>query len=209
MLIRAKDEEAKRAAAAAARGRRMGQASTMLPPDSFSGDPMCRICLGDEDDGRLISPCLCKGTMRFVHVECLTQWRLQAVNKESFFACDSCKYQYDFRRPAWASLLRSALVVHCVALVLFVFLIALCGHIATVADALFFDGALSHQFGGSWDEKQMDQQLSELYEELYGGLFQSDTSILGLSIVQLTTGAALVVCTPSFPVFSNDILSSL
>lgn len=166
--------------------------------DSFSGDPMCRICLGDEDDGRLISPCLCKGTMRFVHVECLTQWRTTSQNKESFFACDSCQYRYSFRRPAWASLLRSALVVHCVAFVLFVFLIALCGHIATVADALLFDGALSHQLGGSWDDNQMDQlaELSELYEELYGGLFSSDTSILGLSIVQLTTGAALVVRTP-------------
>jgi hypothetical protein len=177
--------------------------------DSFSGDPMCRICLGDEDDGRLISPCLCKGTMRFVHVECLTQWRLQSVNKESFFACDSCQYRYSFRRPAWASLLRSALVVHFVAFILFVFLIALCGHIANVADALFFDGALSHQFGGSWDDKQMDQQLSELYEELYGGLFQSDMSVLGLNIVQLTTGAALVVRMLSFAELSNDFLASL
>ncbi|KAG0001340.1 hypothetical protein BGZ80_006753 [Entomortierella chlamydospora] len=34
----------------------------------------CRICLGgaDEEDtlGRLISPCLCKGSMKYVHVEC-------------------------------------------------------------------------------------------------------------------------------------------
>jgi hypothetical protein len=67
MLLRAKDEEAKCAAAAAARGRRMEQASTSYE-DSFSGDPMCRICLGDEDDGRLISPCLCKVCVMFLPV---------------------------------------------------------------------------------------------------------------------------------------------
>ena len=134
-----------------------------------------------------------------MHVECLTQWRTTSQNKESFFACDSCQYRYSFRRPAWASLLRSALVVHCVAAIVFVLLIALCGHTANVADALFFDGALSHQFSVNFDDEQMAEahKLSmELYGELYGGMFQSDSSILGLSIVQLTTGAALVVRHP-------------
>lgn len=163
--------------------------------DSFYGEPMCRICLGDEDDGHLISPCLCKGTMRFVHVDCLTQWRTTSQNKDSFFACDSCQYQYSFRRPAWASLLRSALVVHLVAVVLFVFLIALCGHCAAVADRLLLDDALSNAF--AIDDVQMAEvhQLSmELYGEVYGGLFKSnDLSILGLSTVQLMTGAAVVV----------------
>ncbi|KAF9172368.1 hypothetical protein BGX21_011562 [Mortierella sp. AD011] len=45
---------------------------------AMSDPPMderqCRICLGgaDEEDtlGRLISPCLCKGSMKYVHVEC-------------------------------------------------------------------------------------------------------------------------------------------
>ncbi|KAF9573275.1 hypothetical protein EC968_008814 [Mortierella alpina] len=38
----------------------------------------CRICLGgaDEEDtlGRLISPCLCKGSMKYVHVECFARY---------------------------------------------------------------------------------------------------------------------------------------
>ena len=198
MLLRSKDDEVKRAAAAVARGRRMEQVSKY--EDSFSGDPMCRICLGDEDDGRLISPCLCKGTMRFVHVECLTQWRTTSQNKDSFFACDSCQYQYSFQRTAWASLLRSALVLHCVAMVLFLLMIAMCGHIAIVADYLLFDGALSRQFGVDFEDEQiaeLHQVSMELYGDLYSGLFQSNASILGLNIVQLMTGAALVVRAPS------------
>ena len=37
----------------------------------------CRICFGDGTEGKLLSPCLCKGSMRFVHVECLQRWRLE------------------------------------------------------------------------------------------------------------------------------------
>jgi hypothetical protein len=45
------------------------QTSSPLPPD----ERLCRICFGgpEEDDatlGRLISPCKCKGSMKFVHI---------------------------------------------------------------------------------------------------------------------------------------------
>ena len=40
------------------------------------GAKSCRICLGDEDeiDNRLISPCKCAGTMKYIHVSCLQEW---------------------------------------------------------------------------------------------------------------------------------------
>ena len=34
----------------------------------------CRICL-EEDDKEYISPCLCKGSLKYVHRDCLKQWR--------------------------------------------------------------------------------------------------------------------------------------
>ena len=48
--------------------------------------------------GRLVSPCLCVGSMRFVHVECLQQWRSMAANPRSFFRCDNCLFEYRFGR---------------------------------------------------------------------------------------------------------------
>jgi hypothetical protein len=40
----------------------------------FRGE--CRICLEEEDTiENLISPCQCKGTHRYVHVDCLSEWR--------------------------------------------------------------------------------------------------------------------------------------
>nr|CAG8547989.1 11007_t:CDS:2 [Entrophospora candida] len=48
-----------------------------------NNDRMCRICFSgpeDEDNlGRSISPCRCKGSMRYVHVECLNRWRLPKI----------------------------------------------------------------------------------------------------------------------------------
>jgi hypothetical protein len=61
---------------------------------------MCRICHNDENTeaDRLFSPCLCNGTMRYVHVECLRSWRVLSQNPQSFYKCDQCKYEYKIKR---------------------------------------------------------------------------------------------------------------
>uniref|UniRef100_A0A803KXJ1 RING-CH-type domain-containing protein n=1 Tax=Chenopodium quinoa TaxID=63459 RepID=A0A803KXJ1_CHEQI len=60
----------------------------------------CRICL--ETDGRdFITPCKCKGTSKYVHRECLDQWR--AVKEGFAFAhCTTCKAPYYLRVHALA-----------------------------------------------------------------------------------------------------------
>ena len=35
----------------------------------------CRICFDDATTGVLFKPCLCDGSMKFIHVHCLDQWR--------------------------------------------------------------------------------------------------------------------------------------
>ena len=64
-------------------------------------DAACRICFGAPHEnglGRLISPCLCAGSMRYVHVQCLNEWRVQSANTHSFFRCDQCSYEYNIQR---------------------------------------------------------------------------------------------------------------
>ncbi|CAL5203855.1 unnamed protein product [Lathyrus oleraceus] len=55
----------------------------------------CRICL--ETDGRdFIAPCMCKGTSKYVHRECLDHWR--SVKEGFAFAhCTTCKAPYHLR----------------------------------------------------------------------------------------------------------------
>ncbi|GAA5986188.1 hypothetical protein JCM10908_006449 [Rhodotorula pacifica] len=58
----------------------------------------CRICFaaGDDEDGRLIAPCRCSGTARYVHQGCLRSWR-EADRKNSFYKCTQCGETYRFR----------------------------------------------------------------------------------------------------------------
>jgi hypothetical protein len=56
----------------------------------MAGD--CRICYDGEEEGTLIKPCKCSGTMMFVHVECLERWR--ATGPERAVSCPQCKFRY-------------------------------------------------------------------------------------------------------------------
>ena len=46
---------------------------------------ICKFCLNEEGtaENPLIGPCLCRGTCRLVHVECLRKWIANKLNKES------------------------------------------------------------------------------------------------------------------------------
>ncbi|KAF8499754.1 hypothetical protein F5888DRAFT_108351 [Russula emetica] len=66
--------------------------------------PQCRICLDgpDPDLGRLIRPCLCSGTVSYVHVACLQRWRnTSATNVSAFFVCSRCHHRYRFAHTNW------------------------------------------------------------------------------------------------------------
>lgn len=82
-------------------------------------DRMCRICHeGDaaaEELGRLFSPCLCRGSVRFVHIECLNEWRRLSSNPNSYYECETCE-----RDVRWAvshcispSFLQENTAIHC------------------------------------------------------------------------------------------------
>ncbi|KAK3809840.1 MAG: hypothetical protein J3R72DRAFT_463976 [Linnemannia gamsii] len=77
----------------------------------------------DSENGRLISPCLCKGSSRYIHLGCLEKWRAMSPRKESFYRCDTCHYEYSFRRPWAASILGNKWFLR-LTTVLLVFLIA-------------------------------------------------------------------------------------
>lgn len=72
----------------------------------------CRICLGNAIDGRLISPCVCKGSMKYVHVYCLDKWRHASPHRKHFFECELCKYNYSFRRTWLIRMLQNRTVIH-------------------------------------------------------------------------------------------------
>ncbi|KAL1297542.1 hypothetical protein AAFC00_006114 [Neodothiora populina] len=61
-----------------------------------------------EDGGRLLRPCLCKGSQKYVHEGCLTAWRLQnPMEKRNYWQCPTCKYNYNLERMTWGRLISS------------------------------------------------------------------------------------------------------
>lgn len=71
--------------------------------NSESNEKQCRICLQEDDNpnsplDRLFRPCLCKGTMAYVHGRCLDQWRRHSVKASSKYRCDQCGYEYQMSR---------------------------------------------------------------------------------------------------------------
>lgn len=68
---------------------------------------VCRICLGEEDDGLgnpLFSPCKCAGSMGLIHLECLREWlkskKIQRIGEvvSTYFwknlECELCKERF-------------------------------------------------------------------------------------------------------------------
>ena len=88
-----------------ARGEATNAGGTNANGDANAGgqteeeeERVCRICFAGEDAGRLFSPCLCRGSMGLVHVDCLNEWRSMSRNPRSFYGCDQCGYQYNLER---------------------------------------------------------------------------------------------------------------
>jgi len=60
---------------------------------------MCKMCWTtiEEDPSPMISPCNCKGTLRYVHAHCLHRWRT-ASHSIHFYRCMQCGTPYKFSK---------------------------------------------------------------------------------------------------------------
>ena len=68
--------------------------------------PFCRFCLEEETkSSKLISPCDCKGSQQFVHVNCLNRWQLLSLKNgcdRNGEVCSVCKKKFDKPKdPFW------------------------------------------------------------------------------------------------------------
>lgn len=68
--------------------------------------PRPQVVYESEDGGRLLSPCKCKGSNKYVHEGCLQQWRLQdPTSKRNYWQCPTCKFNYKLSRLGWGQFL--------------------------------------------------------------------------------------------------------
>ena len=58
----------------------------------MNSEQVCRICLSDDDNNDIISPCDCKGTQKYVHRNCLDVWR--TVKPKFLTSCSICRFEF-------------------------------------------------------------------------------------------------------------------
>lgn len=63
----------------------------------------------DPESGRLLRPCKCKGSSRYVHEGCLQTWRHAdpGFGTRNFWECPTCHFHYRLERLTWASWISS------------------------------------------------------------------------------------------------------
>ena len=63
----------------------------------------------DQEAGRLIRPCKCKGSSRYVHEGCLQAWRHadKDYGKRNYWQCPTCGFRYRLARMGWGRALSS------------------------------------------------------------------------------------------------------
>ena len=66
-----------------------------------TGDASCRICLDGPGRQGLIAPCLCSGSMMWVHRSCILRWQLVTLrgSNNDYTRCETCKGPYNIPGP--------------------------------------------------------------------------------------------------------------
>lgn len=86
---------------------------TFVPPNEhlpgfLAGRPYVSY---ESESGKLIRPCKCKGSARYVHEQCLQEWRHSDrtyTSKRHYFECPTCHFSYSLERLTWARYISSS-----------------------------------------------------------------------------------------------------
>lgn len=65
----------------------------------------------ESENGRLIRPCKCKGSSKYVHEQCLQEWRhadRSYTSQRHYWQCPTCGFKYRLERLTWARYISSA-----------------------------------------------------------------------------------------------------
>jgi hypothetical protein len=91
--------------------------------------------------GRLLRPCKCKGSSRYVHEGCLNTWRHAdpSYGRRNYWECPTCKFRYRLERMTWSRWISSTATQIILTIGILLFTIFLLGFIADPIINLYFD----------------------------------------------------------------------
>ena len=62
-----------------------GEETVQEVDEAEEGEKRCRLCYGGEEDGPLVQPCACRGSIKWIHEHCLTKWRCTSTNEDAAY----------------------------------------------------------------------------------------------------------------------------
>ncbi|XP_029448525.1 E3 ubiquitin-protein ligase MARCH11 isoform X3 [Rhinatrema bivittatum] len=65
-------------------------AESVCSSDNSSPTPICKICFQGAEQGELLNPCRCDGSVRYTHQLCLLKW----ISERGSWTCELCCYRY-------------------------------------------------------------------------------------------------------------------
>lgn len=92
------------------------QPNTHAPSENLPGFMQTAPNVTYEDEsGRLIRPCLCKGSSKYVHEGCLQAWRHAdpSYGRRNYWQCPTCGFKYRLARMGWGNWVASTCKIHC------------------------------------------------------------------------------------------------
>ena len=104
--LRQRRNDARREIEAQERQRAAAENLRQTEAEETAAAPECWICYSGASEGELISPCKCRGSMQWVHRDCLHRWITTRVTQYlpdergrdtgSRFACPNCETPFEF-----------------------------------------------------------------------------------------------------------------
>ncbi|KAL4940149.1 hypothetical protein BDV06DRAFT_197370 [Aspergillus oleicola] len=141
----------------------------------------------DAELGRLVRPCRCKGSSRYVHEGCLQTWRHAdpSYGRRNFWNCPTCGFQYRLERLTWARWISSTttqMTLTCVVLLLTIFLL---GFIADPIINLYVDPVETIYYADYWEGNNLSgDKRATWFEHFVKGM----ASLGLLSFIQVLYG---------------------
>lgn len=109
----------------------------------LSPAPKIQYISESPESGRLIRPCKCKGSQRYVHEGCLLAWRMTNLDATghqiNYYECPTCKFKYRIERMKWSRWISSIFTQILLTLSILFLTIFILGFIADPIINLYLD----------------------------------------------------------------------
>ncbi|KAF2017104.1 hypothetical protein BU24DRAFT_420128 [Aaosphaeria arxii CBS 175.79] len=132
------------------------QPTTHVPSENLPGFLQSPPNVTYEDEGgRLIRPCLCKGSSKYVHDNCLQAWRHAdpSYGRRNYWQCPTCGFKYRLARLGWGRWVASTTAQVSLTVIILFAVVFILGFIADPIINLYVD---PWSFFPPWSSQEYD-----------------------------------------------------